>query len=117
MPTPNEILVELKKVKYPGFTRDIVSFGMVKDIEIAYKGVTVTLTAPSANSEVAAQIVEDVRRTVAAMPGVPAVDVHMEQAASTPKMAPGSHRRLVPACVTSSRWPAARAAWANRRSR
>jgi ATP-binding protein involved in chromosome partitioning len=96
MPTPNEILVQLKKVKYPGFTRDIVSFGMVKDIEIAYKGVTVTLTAPSANSEVAVQIVEDVRRTVAAMPGVPAVDVHMEQAASTPKMAPGSHRRLVP---------------------
>ena len=87
---------ELKKVKYPGFTRDIVSFGMVKDIEIAYKGVTVTLTAPSANSEVVAQIAEDVRRTVAAMPGVPAVNVHMEQAASTPKMAPGSHRRLVP---------------------
>src|ERR1700685_2675628 len=96
MPTPNEILVELKKVKYPGFTRDIVSFGMVKDIEIAYKGVTVTLTAPSANPEVVAQIVEDVRRTVATMPGVPDVDVRMEQAASTPKMAPGSHRRLVP---------------------
>jgi ATP-binding protein involved in chromosome partitioning len=96
MPTPNEILIELKKVKYPGFTRDIVSFGMVKDIEIAYKGVTVTLTAPSANSEVAAQIVEDVRRTVATIPGVPAVNVHMEQPASIPKMAPGSHRRLVP---------------------
>jgi len=96
MPTPNEILVELKKVKYPGFTRDIVSFGMVKDIEIAYKGVTVTLSAPSANAEAAAQIVEDVRRTVAAMPGIPAVDVHMEQAANAPKMAPGSHRRLVP---------------------
>src|SRR5229473_769260 len=96
MPTPNEILVELKKVKYPGFTRDIVSFGMVKDIEIAYKGVTVTLSAPSANAEVAAQIVEDVRRTVAAMRGIPAVDVHMEQPARTPKMAPGSHRRLVP---------------------
>src|SRR6202158_892487 len=96
MPTPNEILVELKKVKYPGFTRDIVSFGMVKDIEIAYKGVTVTLSAPSANAEVAAQIVEEVRRTVAAMRGIPAVDVHMEQAANAPKMAPGSHRRLVP---------------------
>ena len=96
MPTPNEILVELKKVKYPGFTRDIVSFGMVKDIEIAYKGVTVTLTAPSANAEVVAQIADDVQRTVAAMPGVPAVDVHMEQAADAPKMAPGSHRRLVP---------------------
>ena len=34
MPSPNEILTELKKVKYPGFTRDIVSFGMIKDIEV-----------------------------------------------------------------------------------
>ncbi len=96
MPTPNEILVELKKVKYPGFTRDIVSFGMVKDIEIAHRGVTVSLSAPSAKPEVAAQIVEDVRRTVAAMPGVPAVEVHMEQAAGTPRTAPGSGRRPVP---------------------
>src|SRR5216684_670088 len=94
MPTPNEILVELKKVKYPGFTRDVVSFGIVKDIEIAYKGVTVTLSAPSANAEVAAQIVDDVRSTVAATPGTPAVDVRMGQAASSPKTAPGSHRPL-----------------------
>ena len=35
MPTPNEILAELKKIKYPGFSRDIVSFGMIKDIEVA----------------------------------------------------------------------------------
>jgi ATP-binding protein involved in chromosome partitioning len=96
MPTPNEILVQLKRVKYPGFTRDIVSFGMVKDIEIAHKGVTVSLSAPSTKPEVAAQIVEDVRRTVAAIPGVPAVEVRMEQAPATPRMAPGSSRRLVP---------------------
>jgi ATP-binding protein involved in chromosome partitioning len=96
MPTPNEILVELKKVKYPGFTRDIVSFGMVKDIEIAFKGVTVTLTAQSDNPDVAAQISEDVRRIVAALPGVPAVDVQIEQPANAPRTAPGSHRRQVP---------------------
>src|SRR5690349_19546684 len=96
MPTPNEILVELKKVKYPGFTRDIVSFGMVKDIEIAHRGVTVTLTAQSDNPDVAARISEEVRRTVSALPGVPAVDVHIEQPANAPKMAAGSHRRLVP---------------------
>jgi ATP-binding protein involved in chromosome partitioning len=96
MPTPNEILIELKKVKYPGFSRDIVSFGMVKDIEIGHRGVTVSLSAPSANPEVAARIVEDVRRTVSAMAGVPAVEVRMEQAPATPQMAPGSDRRPVP---------------------
>ncbi len=46
MPSPNEILAELKKVKYPGFTRDIVSFGLVKDIEVASAGVTVFLSQP-----------------------------------------------------------------------
>ena len=34
MVTPQQVLEELKKVKYPGFARDIVSFGMVKDIEV-----------------------------------------------------------------------------------
>jgi ATP-binding protein involved in chromosome partitioning len=96
MPTPNEILVELKKVKYPGFTRDIVSFGMVKDIEVAHRGVTVSISAPSTNSELAAQLVEEVRRTVAAMPGVPEVEVRVEQAAVAPRTTAGSHRRSVP---------------------
>ncbi|MFZ0889274.1 MAG: iron-sulfur cluster assembly protein, partial [Candidatus Binataceae bacterium] len=81
MPTPDEILAELKKVKYPGFTRDIVSFGMVKNIEVAYAGVTIFLSPPSPNPEIAAKIVEEVRRTVAAMPGVPEVKIEVEKAA------------------------------------
>ncbi|MGC1192715.1 MAG: Mrp/NBP35 family ATP-binding protein [Candidatus Binatus sp.] len=90
MPSPNEILAELKKVKYPGFTRDIVSFGIIKDIEVAYAGVTVSLTMASAKPEVVAKIVADVKATVAAMPGVPAVNVQLEQPAPTaPKPAPG----------------------------
>ncbi len=80
MPSPQEILTELKKVKYPGFTRDIVSFGLIKDIEVAYAGVTVALAAPAAKPEVIDQIVADVRKTVAAMQGVPAVNVQVEQA-------------------------------------
>ncbi len=87
MPSPQEILTELKKVKYPGFTRDIVSFGLIKDIEVAYAGVTVALTAPAAKPEVIDQIVADVRKTVAAMQGVPAVNVQVEQAAPQPQRA------------------------------
>ena len=81
MPTPQEILTELKKVKYPGFTRDIVSFGLVKDIEVAHTGVTVMLSAPSANPEIAGRIVEEIRKTVAAMPGVADVKVEIEREA------------------------------------
>ena len=30
----SQILELLKSIKYPGFTRDIVSFGLIKDITI-----------------------------------------------------------------------------------
>jgi ATP-binding protein involved in chromosome partitioning len=97
MPSPNEILSELKKVKYPGFTRDIVSFGMVKDIEVAYAGVTVFLTVPSGNPEIASKIAEDVRKMVAAMPGVPDVRVEVEEPApAQPQAAAGHARREIP---------------------
>jgi ATP-binding protein involved in chromosome partitioning len=80
MPSPNEILSELRKVKYPGFSRDIVSFGLVKDIEVAHSGVTVMLTAASAKPEVIRQIVDEVKTAVSAMSGVPAVEVKIERA-------------------------------------
>ncbi|HKN01631.1 MAG TPA: Mrp/NBP35 family ATP-binding protein [Candidatus Binataceae bacterium] len=83
MPSPNEILAELKKIRYPGFSRDIVSFGMVKDIEVAFSGVTVTLTAASAKPEVVDKIVGEVRTAVGAMPEVPAVEVRIERLADT----------------------------------
>src|SRR5258707_6717156 len=88
MPKPNEILDALKKIKCPGFTRDIVSFGIVKDIEVAYASVTVVLTMASAKPEVVAKIVADVKQVVGAMAEVPAVNVQLEQPSQTaPKLA------------------------------
>jgi ATP-binding protein involved in chromosome partitioning len=80
MPSPQEIQNELKKIKYPGFSRDIVSFGIVKDIEVGHRGVTVILTAASAKPEVIAEISSAVERTVAAMAGVAQVKIEIEQA-------------------------------------
>src|ERR1700693_2943767 len=95
MPNPNEILTELKKVKYPGFTRDIVSFGIIKDIEIGYSGVTVSLTIQSAKPEVVSRIVEDIKATVGAMPGVPGVKVEVEQQAPTQPRTAATARRSI----------------------
>jgi ATP-binding protein involved in chromosome partitioning len=95
MPTPQEILTELKKVRYPGFTRDIVSFGMIKDIEVAHAGVTVFLTTTAAKPEVLAQVSSDIERTVGAMAGVPAVRVEIEQAAP-PRAATPLQRQPIP---------------------
>jgi ATP-binding protein involved in chromosome partitioning len=97
MPSPQEILTELKKIKYPGFTRDIVSFGLIKDIEVAFAGVTVSLAASAAKPEVLQQIVGDVRKTVSAMPGVPAVNIQVEQApAPQPRAAAMPGKKPIP---------------------
>lgn len=96
MPSPQEILAALKKVRYPGFTRDIVSFGMIKDIEVASDGVTVILSTASTKPEAIAQISNEVRRTVAAMAGVPTVKVEVEQAPPPRMAAAALQKRPIP---------------------
>jgi len=61
MPTPQELLELLRQVKYPGFNRDIVSFGMVRDIQIGSHQVTVELSTTSDNAEA----MEAIRREIA----------------------------------------------------
>jgi ATP-binding protein involved in chromosome partitioning len=56
MPTPQEVLDRLRAVPYPGFTRDIVSFGLVKDVEIGGRGTTITLTPTSDRTDVLDEI-------------------------------------------------------------
>jgi ATP-binding protein involved in chromosome partitioning len=71
VPTPQEILERLRAVPYPGFTRDIVSFGLVKDIEVGSSSVTIHLAPTTAQPEVLAEIEAAVRTAVASMPGIP----------------------------------------------
>lgn len=46
----------LAEIQYPGFTRDIVSFGVVKDIEIRDNRITVTLKFTTKNEETKVQV-------------------------------------------------------------
>jgi len=80
MATPQEILEQLKKIKYPGFSRDIVSFGIIKDVEVGDAAVTVILTASAAKPEVTAQIAAAIEQTVGAMAGVAAVRIELGEA-------------------------------------
>jgi ATP-binding protein involved in chromosome partitioning len=57
-------------VRYPGFSRDIVSFGLVQDIEVGSEGVTVILAPSTANEDVIAQIEQ---AAVAAIQGMTAL--------------------------------------------
>jgi ATP-binding protein involved in chromosome partitioning len=70
----------LKSVKYPGYTRDIVSFGIVKNIAVNAGAVSVSLQLTGGSPAVAAQIKADVEKTLRALPELE--HLHVEIAAS-----------------------------------
>lgn len=74
---PEGIRNILKKVKYPGFSRDIISFGIVKDIGVEGSKVTVSLLLPKPDEKLELEIGESVRKTLLESPGVSEVDVRI----------------------------------------
>ncbi len=55
--TNETVLDALKSVTYPGFTKDIVTFGFVKNVKIEGDKVSITVDITSSSEEVKAQIV------------------------------------------------------------
>jgi ATP-binding protein involved in chromosome partitioning len=100
MPTPQQVLEALKRVSYPGLSRDIVAFGFVKDVEVGGRGVTVTLAPTTDNQEAIAEIRRRIAETVQAM-GVPMVEIVVEpppppkKAALRPKQKVGDVKRII----------------------
>ena len=69
------ILDALKSVKYPGFSRDIVSFGLVKEASAANGAVSVTIQLTSPHPEVAQQVKAECEGILNKLPGVNIVHV------------------------------------------
>ena len=59
------VLDHLKSINYPGFSRDIVSFGMVKDILVEGEQVTVQLNITSQNEEKKQEVISAVKKELA----------------------------------------------------
>ncbi|MBQ1960204.1 MAG: Mrp/NBP35 family ATP-binding protein [Akkermansia sp.] len=86
--TPELIRAALTTVKYPGFSRDIVSFGLVKNIDVEEGGhVVVDLLVESKNADVPRYIYENVMGVVKELPGVKKLDVNIEHHAPKSKKA------------------------------
>jgi ATP-binding protein involved in chromosome partitioning len=70
----------LKSVKYPGFTRDIVSFGLVKSVHIDNGEVKVQLALATNDPNIPATIKSDAESTLHAIEGVRSakvlIDIH-----------------------------------------
>jgi len=78
MPTQEAVLDALKKVKFPGLSRDIVSFGFVHDVRVQDGVVTFTIKFQTENQNVGKQLASDAEKAVRALPGVTNVMVNLE---------------------------------------
>jgi ATP-binding protein involved in chromosome partitioning len=88
MITEDEIRNALKSVKYPGYTRDIVSFGLIKQVSAQNGAVSVSMQLTSGSPEAAQQIKADSERALKNLPGV--THVHVEVKAPTGAQAAGA---------------------------
>ncbi len=73
------ILNALKSIKYPGYSRDIVSFGLVKEVAFNAGAVSVNLELTTASPDVAQQLKGVCEQTLKALPGVSHVIVQVKQ--------------------------------------
>lgn len=67
----------LATVKYPGFSRDIVSFGLVRSIDFADGTASVGISVTTSDHNVAAQIRDGVEAALGAVPEVKKVEVNV----------------------------------------
>ncbi|HEY2092253.1 MAG TPA: Mrp/NBP35 family ATP-binding protein [Thermoanaerobaculia bacterium] len=87
MPSQEQILDALKSVKFPGLSRDIVSFGFVHDLRVEGSKVSFTIRFATERPDVGAQIARDAEAVVRKVDGVEAVTVNVDVAprsAATP---------------------------------
>lgn len=68
--TTDSIKEALKQVPYPGFSRDIVSFGLVKDVQINGGVVTVMISVQTSDAKVPEQIFKSCHDVLDPLPGL-----------------------------------------------
>src|SRR5262245_16236155 len=75
----------LKEVRFPGMSRDVVSFGFVERVTVSGGAVEVDLQMSTHNPEAAERVRADVERAVRAVPGVERVraNLHLSRPAAT----------------------------------
>jgi ATP-binding protein involved in chromosome partitioning len=88
MAETKNIQAALKSVKFPGFSRDIVSFGLVREIEQTGEDVLVGIEITTGDSAIPEQIAADIKAAVGALDGVKNVKVRMEVSQSKQQPSP-----------------------------
>jgi ATP-binding protein involved in chromosome partitioning len=99
MLTETDIQNALKTVKYPGYSRDIVSFGLVKEMAAKNGAISVTLQLSGGTPEIAQQIKTESERVLRALPAVQQVYVdvrHQGAPTAAAAQSPWAQQNRVP---------------------
>src|SRR5476649_1149855 len=83
--TSEVVLAQLRGVKYPGYSRDIVSFGLVKDVQIEGTCVSVRIALTTADAALTKQIAQNDTAALESIPGFSEATVHLDVSAPVSK--------------------------------
>jgi len=89
--TPDEIKEALKQVKYPGFSRDIVSFGLIRSAALIDGTAKVSLAISTADPKIPLFLKTEVEKCLRALPGVKGIIVDVAVSAPKAPTASGSN--------------------------
>src|ERR1700709_2520437 len=81
--TNDSIKEALKQVKYPGFSRDIVSFGLVRSAAFVEGTAKVSIAIATADAKIPLFLKNEVEKCLRAIPGVK--EIIVDVAVSAPK--------------------------------
>ena len=82
--TEEKVLEVLRTVKFPGLSRDIVSFGFVKDLAVGGGNVSFRLDIMTESPRAAEEIERDAKEKLRSLPGVNAVTIRTSVQAPAP---------------------------------
>jgi len=86
--TQEEIQNILKEIKYPGFNRDIVSFGMVKNISLSDNTIDISLQINSENEDLLNQLTSEIKNKFISL-GESNVNIHIQKPQNQPVQSAG----------------------------
>ena len=81
--TTEDIQKILKGINYPGFSRDIVSFGMVKSISLTESGADITLHINTDNADTLNQLDSTIREKLSSA-GIASINLNIYKPSAQP---------------------------------
>lgn len=82
---------KIQEVKYPGFSRDILSFGLVKEVTFEKNEVFITIELTTSDASIPEQIAHSLKEKVGTLEDVEKVNVTMEVNTPDPSSSPTSN--------------------------